>query len=462
MTNYNNKIIELVCECCYPITTRDFIGTVIYELYNMDKTTSFYKVMKKEDKIIVANYNIKVSFKGKSYDIPVLIQFPKEFPKTAPEIYIENKPDIGINTKNTDIDSNTRRINTLTLRSWNIYSNIKGVIDDLQTSFNKEFPIYKITNISKPPPIVNQNQFNDMSSSKVNQDFSLFSETNNQPLNSNIYNNQFNNNFNQSYINNTQQYNNPYYSNSNPNVVGNFSNFNKPTNNTINNPNTFYSSSFNNNSTFQNNFNREGNNYGNNQIYNNNNNSNWIPSNQIVNPQTQNKNQFNKGLIEQEIKKKLIDDLKISLEAKIKDEIMSIKKQEDVLNNFKKEFLQFNENLSNSLDNKFKVESLVNDFVTNIKDEVAGLRDHISMNEKNEIRLDNYYNFIQCKDMELIRFCAVEATIEDFISIIKKSIEKGIYDFQSALKIIREVTKEIIKVRFCRDKLQRRYGYISK
>lgn len=461
-SNYNNKIIELVCECCYPITTRDFIGTVIYDLYNMDKATSFYKVMKKEDKIIVASYNIKVSFKGKSYDIPTLIQFPKAFPKVAPEVYIEGKQEIGINTKNSDIDPTTRRVNTPYLRSWNLYSTIKGVIDDMQASFNKEFPIYKITSISKP--IVNQSQFVDNSNSMMNQDFTLFSENSMQqpqvqPQN-NFYSSQINSNFNQSYMNNNphppqQHYNNPYYSNSNPSLINSFSN------NMQSNPNPLYSSSFN-NSKIQSNcnqpFSQDNSNFGSSQISNSNTN-NWVPSNSVVLPQTQNKFQ---NKFEQEIKKKLIEELKLSLESKIKEEIMAIKKQEEVLGNFKKEFLQFSENLSYAIDNKSKAEMLVSDFIINIKDEVAGLRDIISVNESNEIRLDNYSNFIKCKDIELIRYCAVEATIEDFISIIKKSIEKGIYDFQSALKIIREVTKEIIKVRFCREKLQRRYAYQTK
>ena len=126
----NSQLMDKILECSYPPNTKDYIGTNILELYTIDKTTSFYKVMVNNEKIIVANFKLKVFFKEKSYDVPVLIYFPKLFPKVAPELYIEHQPSIGVNPKNLDIDQNTKRVFLGSLKGWNLYSTIKGVIED--------------------------------------------------------------------------------------------------------------------------------------------------------------------------------------------------------------------------------------------------------------------------------------------------------------------------------------------
>lgn len=95
----NIDIYETVSSCCYPNTTRDYIGKNILDLYKANSSTKFFKVVKDNDKIMVASFKINVIYKSKTYFVPVLIYFPKDFPKSPPDIYLESKDNQGINPK---------------------------------------------------------------------------------------------------------------------------------------------------------------------------------------------------------------------------------------------------------------------------------------------------------------------------------------------------------------------------
>lgn len=425
----SNQIFDIISECSYPMNTKDYVGIVVLELFNLDKGTTFYKVMKSGDKIIVAHYKVKVSFKGKIYDVPLLIYLPKIFPKSPPEIYIENQTDIGINPANKDIDPETKKINVKSVTTWNVYSTISVVMEEIKTSFQNNFPIYKRNNSVSSSTYSNTNS----TTSNTNSLTSVFQGINiggshghdNKRIKSNDFNNQ--NNYNNSNYNNI--YNSTYQNN-------NFQN----NQNTQNNQN--YGYQYNNN-------------------FGNNNNFNTFPTgnNNITNI-TNSNYQPNQGRInyDAEIKKKLIEELKNSLEPKLKEEIHNIKKQEEILNKYKKEFTNINESLAHVGQDKNKAVNLLNDYIISINDEVNSITQLVNKLKNNHLTEDNYQNFIEYNHKDLMRACCVEASMEDLISVIKKAFDKGIFQYEETLRMIRHLTKEMVKVRFYKEKLSKLYS----
>ena len=437
----NNQIFEIISECNYPMNSRDYIGMVILELYNLDNATAFYKVMRNNEKVIVAHFKVKVLFKSKSYDVPILIYIPKTFPKTAPEIYIENQSDIGVNPKNKDIDVSTKKLSLGTLRGWNVYSTISGVIEDIKVSFNKEFPIYKKNNTNTS--VVSNNSGNNttnISNSNINNSIYNSSYGNNN-INNSTYNNNINTS-NTSTIKSNSMYSNYYNNNNN----SNFNNYNN-NNNNINNINT---------STFNNNNNLNTSTFNNNNNNFNNNLNNLKPN--FNNMNLNNTTNLNSVHYESEIKKKLVEELKKQLEPKLKEEVICLKKQEDILLNYKKEFSSMGDSLSNLSGNKNKAINLLNDYIISINDDVNNLKDYIQKLNESNLNNDNYESFIEYTNKDLIKVCCIEATLEDLVSVLKKAFDKGVFSYEESLKLIRETTKEIIKVRCYKENLVKLYS----
>ena len=350
----NNNIFEIISECCYPINTRDIIATSISELFNLEKSCIFYKVVVKEEKIIVAHLKLNIHFKSSYYDVPLLIYFPKQFPKHPPDVYIEKQSNTAINPKNIDIDAKTKKVNLNSLKTWNVYSTLIGILDEAKASFSKEFPIFKIAN--------NQNDKTLQQNSQNNQSNQLMSFETNKIMTD-------------------------YYLTQ-------------------------------------------------------------------VKDSTQNKI-INQSSHENEIKKKLVSILKTSLEFKIKEEIIHFKKQEEILNNYKKEFNNFNDMLSNFTQNKNKAINMLTNYTISINNEILNFRENLNKLKFNTLTQDNYKSFISYTGQDLIYACCMEATLEDFMSIIKKSLEKRIFSFEDSIKLIRETSKEIIRLRFYKVKLSK-------
>ena len=452
----NDQIFNIITECNYSNNNKDYIGMIILELYNLDNKTAFYKVIRNNNKIIVAHYKIKVNFKSKIYDVPLLIYIPIDFPKTPPEIYIENQNDIGVNPRNRDIDQSTKKITLGSLRSWNVYSTISVVLDEIKKSFNNDFPIYKRNSVNTG----NLTNDNNNSSNYYNNNFYNNNNNNINNNNNNIYNNNFGNN----------SYNNYNNSNNNSSYVSNsmYNNYYKNNNSYSNTSSVNYTDYMNYNNNYKNNYNNINNNNNNNNSNNNNSNSN--NNNNNFNNTTSNFNNNNSNTLNNntnilgynnrnsthydgEIKKKLIEELKKQLEPKLKEEIISIKKQEDVFSNYKKEFLALSNSLLNTSDKKNEAIELLNNYIISINDDINFLNNHIQKLKDSNLNENNYQEFIEYDNKELIKACCIEATLEDISSIIKKAFDRGIFSYEESLKYIREITKEIIKVRYYKERL---------
>ena len=97
--------------------------------------------------IIIIAHNLKVSLKGKFYDIPLLIYFPDSFPLGAPEIYIEKKGkylQINKTIPNYFISQEDLRVNFQLYKKWDkSASSINKVLKFLEDIFNRFFPVFK-------------------------------------------------------------------------------------------------------------------------------------------------------------------------------------------------------------------------------------------------------------------------------------------------------------------------------
>lgn len=437
--NYN--ILDSIAQCSYPPMTRDYVANVVLEISSSDKNTKFYKITKDGNKILVVHYKVKVPFKNKDYDISILIYLPKDFPRVPPEVFLERySQDIGVNPKNTDIDQNSFQIRVASLNTWNAYSSITNLLGEIQASFRRNFPIFKITH--KSNQLINSNDF-----SHINKNFDQInmntSSMQSQPQN-NINPNWNFNNQNQggnylSWNQNSEQRHPPY---SNP-----INQFNDPK---FQNPYTSYNNNIYQNNTNQ--FNVNPSYYSNYNTYNPQQ-INPINTNPINPMGNQFPNNYNNVNIEKEIRKKLIEEIKAKVEGPLKEEIRSLKKEEECLGIYKIEFETQISKYSNFLVNKESIMERNRQLLIEINNEINRLHTYVADAKDKIIDDKNIDKFLNIQNVEIIKIIAMEATIEDVLSITKKLFDKGILNFDESFKLFRALSGEIIRIRFYRDKL---------
>jgi hypothetical protein len=443
-----NSIIETLSQCSYPINLRDYITGVLLEITNFSKTAKFFKVVKNGENIIVIKYNILTTFKERQFDIPIIIYITTNFPYEAPEIYVEKTSDTAISPSNTEIDPHTNRIHTAGLRKWNINIRIHDIIVEITTSFNFNFPIYKVnnSNLHKAPTIYsdmglhsggygnvsyqqhNQGSFNP---NQCNTGQCSFSNINDMST-SNI------GNLNQGYHNEGGHNKHGYNQGGMNNPV--FSQINYPTNQTM------YHTGYNNNQSM---YNQGGYNT---QSYGGNNNiwENHLHTNQHNNPSLDNKSQ------EEEIaKKKLIEELKPILESRIKDELKRLKQQEDKLKNFYSELVSQNEKYSKFLEKREEIYTTLRSLLEKIQIEIKQINCILANSRDRVIDHQNCFSFFSIidKDVKIIQILAIEATIDDIQAVLRKAFEKNIFNFNETAKLIRLFTREAFKIKIYREKI---------
>ena len=192
--NAQNSLIRLrneLNECCYDSSMKDYLSNMIIRIMNYPKKTTqaryFIKVMDLK-KIMMVWYPMSVPFMNRNYNVPIQIYIMKNIPYEPPQIFLEVVQGSAASTLNKDIDQNNNRISTKSLRSWNQYSNIENILDEIFESFSKNFPLYKKKpNQQKPTTNQNNGGYYGMPKSKGSNPY--------QPSNNNINNNANNNNY---------------------------------------------------------------------------------------------------------------------------------------------------------------------------------------------------------------------------------------------------------------------------
>jgi hypothetical protein len=510
MSNNKYSVLETVKQCSYPSHMIDFFVNIILEVVTNSPSAKVFKVFYKNENLTVLRYNVTTTFKDRSFDIPILIYLSKNMPYEAPEVYLERNPETGVNPKNSDIDQKSNRIMTSGLLNWNSRMGLTNILLEVMASFNKNFPIYKIAKgQGAQSSQVGQGTIQQSMQNSQNQNYSLYNNNSNlsntntyysnqaqiqpQPQSSNFYNNLNNMNINSNVIDHNSMTDKDIDS---KNAYSAF------TSNLVNQPphkNTIYQSIYQsninqmsamnlnkppqssqvlNNMQFYNNQSISGSglngNYYNqpycNSFNNNLSNTQYVNQNQTMqnqyNPYSSNLNapvpssssmyqitHIDERKSEDEMKRILIEEIKSSIENKIKEEIKRNKQTEEKLNNYRNEF-----NTQVDKHQKFftKKEDIVNGLkklLDDIEKEVQNVQMYLAKMQDRVLDTTNFENYIQISDTALINLVAVEATVEDFLSVIKKAFEKNILNFNETVRTIRTLTRETLKIKFYREKL---------
>lgn len=156
--NANKNIIELIKDCNYQQTYKDYIMKILIEL-SSNKNAVFFKTVhpQSQNKIIAIKYPLQIKLKGNSYEIKLTIYIPSDFPEKAPEIFIDSNGDplLAVNPKNCNVNPESFKVMTSKLFNWEKFTSIQQVITEILNSFEMNFPIYK-----KKPSIISQTSIN--------------------------------------------------------------------------------------------------------------------------------------------------------------------------------------------------------------------------------------------------------------------------------------------------------------
>jgi hypothetical protein len=209
--NANKNILDLIKDCNYQHSYKDYIMKILIEL-SSNKNAIFFKTVQPQsqiqNKIIAIKYPLNIKLKGNSYEIKLTIYIPADFPEKAPEIFIDNNGDnlLAVNPKNCNVNPETFKVMTSKLFNWEKFTSIQQVITEVLNSFEMNFPIYK----KKPSDLINNNNNNNFIPNPYPMNITpggfmpnTISNTNTNPINNLIPNNNPNqNNFNNNILNN--------------------------------------------------------------------------------------------------------------------------------------------------------------------------------------------------------------------------------------------------------------------
>ena len=141
------KLDEAINTSVYQPSKRDIILATLLDNFSDKKNDKVYLQAQSHDKIFIIHKIITAKLSNKSYNIPVIIHLPAQYPNLPPEIYMHKKPKVGINKfyfeTNKLIDPTTFRIYFDHLCPFNpSRNNIDQIIEALKIQFSKIFPIY--------------------------------------------------------------------------------------------------------------------------------------------------------------------------------------------------------------------------------------------------------------------------------------------------------------------------------
>jgi hypothetical protein len=467
----SKSIIDVISQCCYPLNIRDYIGNVLIEVSKLSQSAKFFKVQKGMDQVIAIKYNISTTFKDKKFDIPILIYILKNFPYEAPEVYLERSNETGVSPKNPSIDPNTNRISANILNKWNINSKLSDLISEITSSFNTNFPIYKLSSSTVSS---NYNSMNtSYSSSNVTKLIpnTIYSKLgintgNNFNMNNSGYNiNQFSyvpqnnmySNLNQNSVYNQQ----PSYQNMGgaPGVGYNVDNSN----------NMFMDGGYNQNQPYGGNLKSMDPGYqhmnsittNTNNMYNMNNemNINMLTGTNL-NTKTNNTMTDNKSIPkdyhQEEIARKvLVDEIRSQLDNKVREELKRLKSQEEKLKNYQSEFTTQIEKYQKFLAKKDEILTTLAPIMDRVHKEIQDVLTSVANSQDRLITKETALSFINIngKDKAILHIISIEATVEDIVTAMKKAFEKGIISFGDNTKLMRNITRELFRIKHYREKL---------
>lgn len=158
------------------------------------------------------------------------------------------------------------------------------------------------------------------------------------------------------------------------------------------------------------------------------------------------------------MKRILIEDIKNNSDIKFKEDLRRLKSQEDKLLNYKQVFLVQNEKFKNFLNKKDEYFNSINVLNHEIKQEIVSKKISIEKFSDQHLNQSNCFEFVNIKNPEdFLQILSMEATIEDMFILIRRGFEKNNISFDQTVKIIRNLSREAIKIKFIRDKIKKKY-----
>jgi hypothetical protein len=140
----------------------------------------------------------------------------------------------------------------------------------------------------------------------------------------------------------------------------------------------------------------------------------------------------------------------------IKQELSNLRKEQNSCQYFKQEFSLQNKKLSDSISNKESLFNSLRNHISNVTIEYNYLNSCINKLNEQILSQENIIKFVEVSadviQQKILNLIAIEASLEDIINIIKKAYERQITDFANTIKLIRLISREIIKIKFLKDK----------
>lgn len=115
--------------------------------------------------------------------------------------------------------------------------------------------------------------------------------------------------------------------------------------------------------------------------------------------------------------------------------------------------------LSHNLNKSDEVTTKIQQELDKIREEVENLKNEVTQKSAKFINKENCFDFVykDNKFSEIVNLISSQATIEDILIYIKKGFEKGIISFDETVRSIRLYSRELMKLKFIKDKILSKY-----
>ena len=342
-------------------------------------------------KIILLKLIIPARYNNKLYEISLLIYFPVNFPFVQPEIYFHKYCTIKINPKCLNyIDEESLKINYNIFFKWeNNFQSFNNLIKEIYKQFNLNLPIFTLN--GKLDESKNNN-FDCVLRNNLCKEIE-FKQIENKNINSH----------NKKIIKNEMNENNKIN-----NIISNINNIN--INHNLKKSKTII----------------DNRNHNENKIINNNEKKDLTP--------------FNENISKESLKKLLI----LDLYPKISEINYSINDSKNYLNKIKKDII----NELNILHMKEKQAKTIEKSMNLIKNEINSKDINNNINIKNKINLSNLDSFLKINNKKFYILQAKQKSLEEYLLIIKKNLEKKNIEFKSGITLTRKIAREIFYIKY--------------
>ena len=426
--NAQNSLLRIrteLSECSYDQNNKDYLATLIMAAMNFPKKTSQVRHFIRnvgQNRLIMIWYPMSIPFMGKNYNIPLQIYIMKNMPYEPPQIFLEITQGTGANPNNRDVDPNTRKITTNSLRNWNQYSTIDNIMNEIFASFCKTFPIYKKTGNGSNP----QSQSSESGGREnIYNNYNQGNERNygyQPPENNNNW--QQPNSVGEGFYKNNNDYNNINYNNQKPNSYGE----------------GIYE-----NNNYKNNNQQVG------EIYNNNinNNSNNQYSGNIYNQSKKEPNE--------ELKDILISQVGSKIYKTLISEKQGLYNQNQKMNNYKQIFSKEIEKLQNFIKYQNLIKTRCDEDMNHMFIALNRIQEQINYSKSMILNQDNCINLVEAEDPNALKLIAGEASLEEMILLVKRAFERKKISLEQAIMFTRNSSRDLFAIKFLKEKAINKY-----